>query len=113
MAVLIRIILASILLSILLFTLYLKNGRFTLAKRITIGILILLLIGTVAFYEISYAKRSGQNREILDAFNQNKTLICEGHEVTSADFTFVGGTKVFMRKDIAQGVIPIEDCEVR
>jgi Ca2+/Na+ antiporter len=112
--VVIFIRLAAILLLILLFVLYLKGGRFTLAKRFIVGVLILLLIGIIVFYEISYTKRSNIDREILNAFNQNKTLVCEGHEVTSDDFTFVGGTKVFTHKNSrGQAIVSIENCEIK
>ncbi|MDR1008593.1 MAG: hypothetical protein LBL65_08575 [Campylobacteraceae bacterium] len=106
--------LAAILLLMLLFILYLKGGRFTLAKRFIVGALILSLIGIIALYEINYAKQSRVDREILNAFDQNKTLVCEGHEVTSDDFTFVGGTKVFTHKNSrGQAIVSIENCEIK
>ncbi|MDR0762391.1 MAG: hypothetical protein LBF13_05025 [Campylobacteraceae bacterium] len=113
MIIFVRAILAVILLFIIMFIFYSKSGRFTFAKHLIIGTLILLLIGVIAFYEISGTKQSKLNRELLDAFNQNKTLVCKEHEVTSADFTFVGGTKVFTQKKAGQSIISIEDCEVK
>ncbi|MDR2081057.1 MAG: hypothetical protein LBP54_04140 [Campylobacteraceae bacterium] len=113
MAALVRIILASILLFILIFILYSKSGRFTLAKRIIVGALIVLLVGIIVFYEISYTKRSKQNRELLDAFVQNKTLVCEEREITAGNFTFVGGTQVFTLKDRGEIIISIDNCKVK
>jgi hypothetical protein len=113
MALLVRALFAAILLLILLFALYSKKGMFTLGRRIIIGVLILFFIGIIAFYEINDTKRSGLNRELLNAFNQNKTLVCKEREVTSADFSYVGGTKVFTQKDKGQTIVPIEGCEVK
>ncbi|MDR2635506.1 MAG: hypothetical protein LBC08_01615 [Campylobacteraceae bacterium] len=109
MAVLIRA--AAILLLALLAFLYL--GKFTFVKRLIFGALVLVFIGIVVFYELSYTKQSKLNKDVLSAFNQNQTLICEGHEVTASEFTFVGGTKVFTHKNRGQSIVSIENCEVK
>jgi hypothetical protein len=113
MAVFIRVVLTVVLLLILVFALYPKNGGFTLAKRIIVGILMLLLISVITFYETGYTKRSRLNRELLNAFNQNKTLICGKHEITFTDFIFVGGTQVFTYKDRGEIIVPIDNCKVK
>ncbi|MDR2790496.1 MAG: hypothetical protein LBB59_05930 [Campylobacteraceae bacterium] len=113
MIVLIRAVLAAILLMTLVFVLYPKSGGFTLARRIIIGISALLLVGITVIYEMGYTKKSELNRELLNAFSQNQTLICSGHEITSDNFTFVVGTQVFAHKSTGEIIFSIDNCEVK
>ncbi|MDR2100242.1 MAG: hypothetical protein LBP40_05390 [Campylobacteraceae bacterium] len=111
MAVFIRAFLALILALMIVFVIS-KKG-FTPLKRAIIGFLALLLIIAAVFYEISYSKQNIQDREILGAFEQNKTLKCKGSEITSSEFSYIGGTKVFARKDGKGIIVSIKDCEVK
>ena len=117
MVVLIRIIAVSILALILLSFLYSKGEKLGKASKFIALLLSVLLIFLVVFYEIGLDKKAKADRELLDAFNQGKTLICGDYEVSGDKFNFSGGTKVFLGKDGVkefQGVIaPIDKCELK
>ncbi|MDR1976021.1 MAG: hypothetical protein LBQ18_03420 [Campylobacteraceae bacterium] len=112
MILLLRALIAVILVTILIGFFYSKGRRFGFWNRIIIGILSAALIAIIVIYEISDTKRSTLNRELLNAFNQNQTLICGEREVRVGEFDFVGGTKVFSgRKE--KIIVPIESCKVK
>ncbi len=54
------------------------------------------------------------NRDILNAFEQGKTLSCQNYKVNSDDFVYVSGTLSFVakdsKKDLKGVVIDISTC---
>jgi hypothetical protein len=117
MIVLIRIIAVSILALILLSFLYSKSEKLGKRSKFIALLLSVLLIFLIVFYEITLERQTKAHRELLDAFNQGKTLICGTYEVSGDKFNFSGGTKVFLGKESIkelQGVmIQIDKCELK
>ena len=83
-------------LSVLLFA-----KKTTLSKKAKM--VIILVVGhAVMFawlYELNNQRVSENNRSVLNAFKQGKTIYCEGLELSSKDFIFVSGTLSFIAND--------------
>ena len=77
------------------------------AKKTTLSkkakMVIILLVGhAIMFawlYELNNQRVSENNRVVLNAFKQGKTIYCDGIELTSKDFIFVSGTLSFIAND--------------
>ena len=99
-------------LSVLLFA-----KKTTLSKKAKM--VIILLVGhAIMFawlYELNNQRVSENNRSVLNAFKQGKTIYCEGLELSSKDFIFVSGTLSFIANDKNQDqkgvVIDISTCK--
>ena len=94
------------------------------AKKTTLSkkakMIIILLVGhAIMFawlYELNNQRVSENNRVVLNAFKQEKTIYCDGLELTSKDFIFVSGTLSFIANDKNQNqkglVIDISTCKM-
>ncbi|MBP6497208.1 MAG: hypothetical protein KA253_00895 [Campylobacteraceae bacterium] len=94
------------------------------AKKTTLSkkakMIIILLVGhAIMFawlYELNNQRVSENNRVVLNAFKQGKTIYCDGIELTSKDFIFVSGTLSFIANDKNQNqkglVIDISTCKM-
>ena len=94
------------------------------AKKTTLSkkakMIIILLVGhAIMFawlYELNNQRVSENNRVVLNAFKQGKTIYCDGIELTSKDFIFVSGTLSFIANDKNQDqkgvVIDISTCKM-
>lgn len=94
------------------------------AKKTTLSkkakMIIILLVGhAIMFawlYELNNQRVSENNRVVLNAFKQGKTIYCDGLELTSKDFIFVSGTLSFIANDKNQNqkglVIDISTCKM-
>ena len=90
----------------------------TLSKKVKM--IIILLVGhAIMFawlYELNNQRVSENNRVVLNAFKQGKTIYCDGIELTSKDFIFVSGTLSFIANDKNQNqkglVIDISTCKM-
>lgn len=100
-------------------------GALFFAKKETLSkkakVVIVLLIGhAILFawlYELNTYRVSENNRAVLNAFKQGKSIYCGELDVNSAEFIFVSGTLSFIPNDknkSQQGlVIDIATCEIR
>lgn len=117
MSLVIRILAIVIFIAALGSLFYYKSEKFNLASKLILGILCIVLLASIVFYELSLEKQSEANREVLNAFNQGKTLICKDYEVTKEQFNFVGGTKVFSAKEEFKGlsgvILSVEECRIK
>ena len=94
------------------------------AKKTTLSkkakMVIILLVGhAIMFawlYELNNQRVSENNRVVLNAFKQGKTIYCDGIELTTKDFIFVSGTLSFIANDKNQNqkglVIDISTCKM-
>ena len=83
-------------------------------------ILFLILGHVIGFgwlYELNNSHQSEQNREILSAFKQGKTLTCKEVEVNNKTFIYVSGTLSFIPKDTNEKhkgvVLDIVTCKLK
>lgn len=90
----------------------------TLPKKTKI-IIFLVIAHAVLFawvYEFNSTKSTEQNRAVLNAFKQGKSVYCDGLEVSSKAFIFVSGTLSFIAQDNNQNqkglVIDIATCKL-
>ncbi|WP_263831957.1 hypothetical protein [Sulfurospirillum oryzae] len=102
---------------LIVFVMYAKKNA--LSKKAKVGILaaLALLIAFAWLYEAKSTQNSEQNRLLINAFKQGKTLDCEGKEISSATFVFVSGTLSFIPNDKNQNdkgvVIDILTCKMK
>jgi len=84
---------------LVVFGVYAKKS--TLTKKAKIALLIALahIIGFAWWYESYSAQESEQNRAMISAFKQGKTLYCADKEISAATFVFVSGTLSFIPND--------------
>jgi predicted PurR-regulated permease PerM len=78
--------------------------------------LLMTTLATAILYEFMVSKTQQQNRQLINAFSQGKTLICKDQQITTDNFTIERGTSSFMAKqgktDIAGIIYAIEDCKL-
>ena len=84
---------------LIVFGLYAKKSTLPKKAKIALLVTLVLIIGFAWWYESYNAKESEQNRAMISAFKQGKTLYCEGREISSATFVFVSGTLSFIPND--------------
>jgi len=101
---------------LVVFGIYAKKS--TLSKKAKVGLFIALafLIGLAWQYESQNRQNSEDNRLIINAFKQGKTLYCDGREISSATFVFVSGTLSFIANNKNPNdkgiVIDIDTCKL-
>jgi hypothetical protein len=78
--------------------------------------LMMTILATAILYEFMVSKTQQQNRQLINAFSQGKTLICKDKQVTKENFLLESGTSSFMAKqgktDITGIIYAIEDCKL-
>ena len=96
---------------------YAKSEALSKKTKITLSVLIGLLIGSGWLYELNSSKKSQNNREVLSAFKQGKTITCNGVDVSNKEFIYISGTLSFIPNDTNQNhkglVIDIVTCKLK
>jgi len=88
----------------------------TLSNSTKISIIASLSVVFIAgwLYTTYNQKSAKTDRDIINAFEQGKTLVCGNYEVNSQNFIFVSGTLSFVAKDNVKKlkgvVIDISTC---
>lgn len=88
----------------------------TLDKSVKIYIIAsLVLVVVLGWAYTFYNQRNAKNdREIINAYEQGKTLICGDYKVNNKNFIYVSGTLSFIakenRKDLKGVVLDISTC---
>lgn len=101
---------------LVVFGIYAKKSA--LSKKAKGGLLVALaLLLTFAWwYEAHTSEATENNRLLISAFKQGKTLYCDGREISSATFVFVSGTLSFIANDKNQNdkgvVIDMATCKL-
>ena len=110
-----QIILFLLLILAILLIFVSKKDSLTTSLKIYI-ILSLLLIFFAGWIYTFYNQRTARSeREIINAYEQGKTVICGDYKVNSNSFIFVSGTLSFVakenRKDLKGVVVDISTCK--
>lgn len=96
---------------------FIKHEKLSKKNRIIAFFLSFAAVLIIVIYQLNFDKKSSQNREKINHFNQGKILTCKEYVVDSENFSFFGGTNSFVAKDkdkSLKGVIlKLEDCEMR
>ncbi len=102
-----------VILAILLSQSQLLSAR---GKTIVFTIFMMILAAAI-LYEFTFSKIEQQNRTLINAFNQNKTLICNDAVVTQESYNLERGTHSFMakpeKKELIGTIYSIEDCKIK
>ena len=92
-----------------------KKEALTNSIKIYLIASLLLIFFAGWVYTLYNQKKAKSEREIINAFEQGKTISCGGYKVNSKNFIFVNGTLSFVAKenikDLKGVVIDISACE--
>ncbi len=110
--------LLGILFLIFLSTVIAHRKEFISARtRVTIFKLLAALIGLILLYEFSTTREEAKIRRIMDAYEQGKTLICDGHEVSFETYLLETGTLSFQAREryrnIRGLIFPVASCTIK
>lgn len=96
---------------------YANSEALSRKSKIIVFLVIGHLIGFGWLYELNNANQREHNREVLSAFKQGKSLICNAIEVNHKQFIYVSGTLSFMPNETNQEhkglVIDIATCTLK
>ncbi|MFY4724299.1 hypothetical protein [Campylobacter jejuni] len=106
-------LLIILILALIAFALREKLGKKT---KSFFGILFIIYIILVVFFEFENTKKSHLRTDIIVAFNQNKNILCKNVNVSKAYFNYEFGTGSFISKDNNRSfnslIIDIKDCRL-
>ncbi len=95
---------------------YAKHETLSFSSKIGLIALFIIILGSGWWYEKRSSEKSEQNRIVISAFKQGKTLFCEGREVDNETFIFVSGTLSFIPNEQNQNdkgvIIDISKCKL-
>jgi len=93
-----------------------KKSTFSKKAKGGLFAVIALLIALAWWYEVQNRHDSEENRLMISAFKQGKSLYCDGREISSDTFVFVSGTLSFIANDKNQNdrgvVIDMATCKL-
>ena len=74
------------------------------------------IVGIIMLFEFAASRKEAHNREIMDAYEQGKTLICDDHEVSAETYYLETGTLSFQAKErfreIRGLIFPVDSCKI-
>lgn len=110
-------LIAFLLLVLIVFLLFsAKKESLSPAIKRTVGISLFVVILLVFAYEIVFSKKQLGEREMINHFQQNGALMCQGKRVDMTHYRFENGTQSFVAKEeyveLRGIIIPLSDCEV-
>jgi hypothetical protein len=83
-------------------------------EKYNISIATVIVLFAIGVYTGFQDKINQQNYNIVIAFNQGKTIICNSKEINDRDYNYVSGTSVFVAKEssVHKGdLIRVSDCQ--
>ena len=93
-----------------------KKSTFSKKEKGGLFLLFAIIIALAWWYEVETRHESEENRLMISAFKQGKTLYCDGREISSDAFVFVSGTLSFIANDKNQNdrgvVIDMATCKM-
>ncbi|MDD3343220.1 MAG: hypothetical protein PHR87_06555 [Sulfurospirillaceae bacterium] len=93
-----------------------KKDELSTRSKIILLAIMMLVVFFAWLYESAVSKESQEDRMMLNAFKQGKTLYCNDVEVTAKKFVFISGTLSFIandkNKDNKGLVIDIATCKI-
>lgn len=111
-----QIILGVIFIVLLIVILAQSQLLSTRSKTVAFSVMMMVLAAAI-LYEFSFSKTEEHNRTLINAFNQNKTLLCKETPVTQENYNLERGTLSFMakptKKELIGTIYSIEDCKIK
>jgi hypothetical protein len=91
----------------------LKDKEIPLKRKIffTTSFIIFLLLSYT--YTKDVEANNKQINEVVVAFKNGQTILCEGEEITSKNYRFTSGTLSFTKKEAASLTYSLDDCKVK
>ncbi len=94
-----------------------QSQLLTARGKTVVFTLFMMVIASAILYEFMFSKTEQQNRTLINAFNQGKTIICKETIVTQENYNLERGTLSFMakatKKNITGTIYSIEDCSIK
>jgi hypothetical protein len=101
----------------LLIALLSKAEVLTPRNRTVIISILSMIIASAVLYEFMVSKKEEQNRTLINAFKQGKTIICKETPIDQKNFIFETGTMSFMAKEsnktLAGIIYSIKECSYK
>ncbi len=108
----ILVILATV--AIIAFTIYAIANKIKNDKLISV-ILFIAMIAMISIFTNNQKSIEKKHAKIINLFNRNKDITCDGIKINNKSFNFVSGTLVFVGQDTSDfkgQIIPLDKCEL-
>ncbi|MCH9813368.1 MAG: hypothetical protein K0U47_05425 [Epsilonproteobacteria bacterium] len=109
-----QIILGIIFLIIVVAFLLSKTDIMTPRTKTILFTVVMTIVSAAILYEFMFSKKEQNNRVLINAFKQGKTLQCKEVDVNQSNYLLETGTLSFMAKNTNKEIIgtiyAIEDC---
>ena len=106
-------IILGIIFIVILAILLSQSQLFTARSKTVVFTLSMMVLVSAILYEFMVSKTEQQNRTLINAFKQGKTIICNDAIVTHGNYNLESGTLSFMPKNIAGTIYSIEECSIK
>lgn len=93
-----QIVLFLIFILLILLVIVSKKNSFSKNQKVVVTIVVAVFVVAIYLYESSIENKAEQNREMVNAFRQGKTLTCKDYKVDKEKFIYVSGTQTFVPK---------------
>ncbi len=112
-----QIILGIFFIAIILAVFLSRSQSIDSKTKTAIIVVFSIVIIAAILYEFMFSKKEQNNRELINAFKQDKMLICKGADVNNTYFILETGTLSFMAKNNYKKIIgtiySIKDCSIK
>ena len=112
-----QIILLLIVILLVLLIVAIKKDSISSLNKLYIGIIVLVIVSSIIAYQSMFSKYEKHNRELINAYKQGKTLICNQNEVNNVSFRLETGTQSFVakreKKELKGIIHDIGDCTLK
>lgn len=112
-----RIILFLVLIVLILLIIAASNDIINKKAKAGILVLIIAIFGAVFYYTQSVTSTQNTSLELLQAYEQGKSLKCGAYEVNASNFGFEYGTQSFVAKrgakDLQGIIIDVKNCQIK
>lgn len=93
----------------------LKQAHITMRKKLITGSVLMLMLGVTGWHNYTQSKRANVATLLEQAFNEEKTLNCEGFLVHKNDFNLITQTYTLIGKSntpTSNIIITLEKCVI-
>ncbi len=112
-----QIMLLLIVILLILLIVALKKDSISSLNKVYITLIVVTIIVSIIIYQSLFSQHEKHNRELINAYKQGKTLICNQHEVNNTSFNLETGTQSFVAKrelkELSGIIYDIGDCTLK
>ncbi len=99
-----QILLLLIVILLILLIVAIKRDSISALNKIYIAIIIFVIVGSIVTYQTIFSKQEKHTRELINAYKQGKTLVCNNQDVNLSFYNLETGTQSFIAKPEKKGV---------